>query len=690
MRWTFRVLTAAALAVCAAAAYADPPGRVARLNYAAGTVSFAPGEAPDHWVQAVLNRPLTGGDRLWADRDGRAEFQVGSTAVRMAPQTSVDVLHLDDDRVQLRLAQGSANLRVRVLDPEDVVEVATPSGAVLIREPGSYRITVDPDDELTRVAVNFGQADVITSGRDLRVASGQVVAVSAYAPAAFEVAGAADEFDRWSAERDRRNERVASTRYVSPHMTGHEDLDHYGTWRTVPEYGAVWTPARVAPGWAPYRHGHWAWISPWGWTWIDDAPWGFAPFHYGRWVHVHDRWAWAPGPIVRRPVYAPALVAFVGGSGWSVSVSNGPAVGWFPLGWREPFHPWYRASHRHVHNVNVTHVTNVTNITRVRHVHRHRPEAVTVVSRQNFVSARPVASSRVNVARADLARAEVIRNRRPAEPVRASIAQDRRGRRPPAQAAAREVVAVNPPAPVASRQAALNGRDDADGRRARAEQPRVRVLDRETIQARRAAREARREDRDERRAPAAPAAVQAAPAQARVEAEQRGRAEAGQRARAAAEQRRRAQAEDRARAEAEQRARVQSEQRARFEGEQRARAEEARPRAQVRREAAVRGEPSRERGPQRRESLQREPRTQRFNAPAPTAAAPAAPVPAVAAAPRREAPISRPAAPRGPQAARQAPAPRAVAAPAPRPQAAQPQRGDSRRQRREGPGRPAT
>lgn len=632
MHWTFRALSAAALAVCAAAAYADPPGRVARLNYAAGSVSFAPGDAPDHWVQAVLNRPLTGGDRLWADGDGRAEFQVGSTAVRMAPQTSVDVLHLDDDRLQLRLAQGSANLRVRVLDPEDIVEVATPSGAVLIRAPGSYRITVDPDDDMTRVAVNFGQADVITPGRDVRVVSGQLVAVSAHAPAAFEVAGAADAFDHWSAERDRRYESITSTRYVSPHMTGHEDLDHYGTWRTVPEYGAVWTPAHVAPDWAPYRHGHWAWISPWGWTWIDDAPWGFAPFHYGRWVHVHDRWAWAPGPIVRRPVYAPALVAFVGGSGWSVSVSSGPAVGWFPLGWREPFHPWYRASNRHVHRVNVTHATHITNITRVRHVHRHRPEAVTVVSRQNFVSARPVAASRVNVARADLARAEVIRDRRPAEPVRASIAQDRGGRRPPAQAAAPAQARVLPGASAASAAQA-------------APQP---------------ALESARRQRTERRE------RNEADPRARVEAKQRGGAQV------------------------EERARVQSEQRARFEGEQRARADEARARAQARREAAVRGEPPRERGPRRRESLQREPRTERFNVPASAAAAPAAPVPAVAARPRREAPTSRPAAPRGPQTARQAPAPRAVAAPAPRPQAAQPRRGDSRRQRREGPGRPAT
>ncbi len=72
--------------------------------------------------------------------------------------------------------------------------------------------------------------------------------------------------------------------------------------------------AEVPAGWAPYRNGHWAWIDPWGWTWVDDAPWGFAPFHYGRWTVVDDRWGWVPGPVRQRAVYAPALVAFIGGA----------------------------------------------------------------------------------------------------------------------------------------------------------------------------------------------------------------------------------------------------------------------------------------------------------------------------------------------------------------------------------------
>ncbi len=258
-------------------------------------------------------------------------------------------------------------------------------------------------------------------------------------------------------------------------MTGYEDLDAHGTWRTVPEYGAVWVPARVERGWAPYRHGHWSWIAPWGWTWVDDAPWGFAPFHYGRWVMVHDHWAWAPGAIVRRPVYAPALVAFVGGSSWGVSFRSGPAVGWFPLGWREPYRPWYRASHAHTRNVNVTQVTNVYNTTNVTHVHRHVAEAVTVVPQETFVSARSIGASRVRVAQGDLATAQLIQDRSPAAPLRASVAPERPGQRPPAQAAAREVVAVSQPSVTSrdlQREPGLTATRLSDA-------PRVRVLGRE-------------------------------------------------------------------------------------------------------------------------------------------------------------------------------------------------------------------
>jgi hypothetical protein len=434
------------VASSATAADADPPARIGRLNESSGPVSFASDEAPDNWSEAVLNRPLTSGDRLWADRGARGELHVGSTAVRFASLTQLDVLHLDDETIQLGLRQGLLNIRVREIEYDERMEVVTPAGAAVLREPGSYRISADPATGLTHVSVNFGRAEVMTASQSFVIPPDQVAVVPAGGQIAFTVMEQPDEFDRWSAERDRREDGIVSTRYVSSYMTGHEDLDRYGSWRTVPEYGAVWVPTRLAPGWAPYRYGRWAWVSPWGWTWIDDTPWGFAPFHYGRWVWLHDYWAWAPGRLVRRPVYAPALVAFVGGLHGSLSVGHGPAVGWFPLGWREPFHPWYRASHTHVRNVNVPHVAHVSRVDTV-HAHRHRPHAVTILPRQRFVSGSRTAEHRLPFGQADLARAQVLRDRAPADRARTPIGREASSvHRPPAIDASRgAVVGTRPP-----------------------------------------------------------------------------------------------------------------------------------------------------------------------------------------------------------------------------------------------------
>ncbi len=163
-------------------------------------------------------------------------------------------------------------------------------------------------------------------------------------------AGGADEFDQWCSSRDRREDQSQSARYVSREVPGYEDFDQYGRWGNQPGYGQVWMPTTVAAGWAPYHDGHWAWIAPWGWTWVDDAPWGFAPYHYGRWASFGGRWGWIPGPYGVTPIYAPALVAWIGGgrggSGFSLSFSIGTAaaVGWFPLGPREPYFPSYQVS----------------------------------------------------------------------------------------------------------------------------------------------------------------------------------------------------------------------------------------------------------------------------------------------------------------------------------------------------------
>ena len=409
----------------------DPPGSVARLNLAEGAVSFAPAEAgPDAnaWTPAVLNRPLTTGDRLWTGPHARSELHVGSTAVRMNDQTSLDFLAMDDNLTQLRLAQGSVQLRVRTLFEGQRLEVDTPNLAFVISEPGNYRVDVNPAGNTTRVVALSGSGVLygdngaaLTLGNQQQGNFSGTNLTPAAPGAAFQ-----DGFDAWAAARDRREDQSVSARYIPRETIGYQQLDSYGDWQQDPGYGAVWLPRAVPANWAPYRDGHWSWISPWGWTWVDDAPWGFAPFHYGRWAQIGPRWAWVPGHLPQRPVYAPALVAFVGGNSgginWNISIGSGgmpqPGVGWFPLAPGEAFRPVYRASPRYITQVNnnivVNNTVNITNNYR----YQHQPAAVTAVSRDDFFRGRPMQGNRHALSAAELERAQVLvdRNAMPQRP----------------------------------------------------------------------------------------------------------------------------------------------------------------------------------------------------------------------------------------------------------------------------------
>ncbi len=150
-------------------------------------------------------------------------------------------------------------------------------------------------------------------------------------------------------KRTCRNQR----RYVfSAHDTpGYADLDRAGTWRNDPNYGNVWYPANMPGDWAPYHTGHWAYIAPWGWTWVDDAPWGYAPYHYGRWVFVGGGWGWVPGPVVGRSATRCMRRRWSAGS---ADLDSAVGIGWFPLGPREVFVPGYRYSPAYIERVNVT------------------------------------------------------------------------------------------------------------------------------------------------------------------------------------------------------------------------------------------------------------------------------------------------------------------------------------------------
>ena len=455
----------------------DPPSRVARLGYMEGSVSFQPAGESD-WVQAVANRPMTTGDKLWADKDSRAELQLGSAVIRLNANTGFSFLNLDDNTVQIQLTSGSINLRVRRLDQNDVYEIDTPNLAFSVSQPGSYRVEASEDGTYSVVSIRDGRGEATGNGQTYTLHAGQRGTFDGTDSLNAEVIdiGGRDQFDDWAYNRDRRYDQSRSAQYLSHDVVGYEDLDDYGDWRDDHNYGHVWFPNRVAVGWAPYHEGHWDWIPPWGYTWVDDSPWGYAPFHYGRWVTVGGRWGWVAGPVAVRAVYAPALVVFIGGG---VGVGFGGNVGWFPLGPREVYVPSYHVSREYVNRVNISNttvnnvqITNVynttiinktTNITNVTYVNRNVQGAVTAVPQRAFAGAQPVSRAAVTVSARDIAAAPVSARVRVA-PTRESVlgaraATANRVAAPPAAVMNRQVIAKTapppPPVPFAKQQQAL-------------------------------------------------------------------------------------------------------------------------------------------------------------------------------------------------------------------------------------------
>src|SRR5205807_748761 len=418
------LLTLFAVSFGAAAQEPDEaPSRVGRVAAVDGQLFLAPEDRATEWAPIELNYPVGSGDNLWLSGDGHAEVDFGVGQLRIAGNTNVHVSRLDDHALSVFVAQGSAIIALRVLEQGDTALVDTPNTQIELSRPGLYRIDVSDNRQETTLIVREGEANVAAAGAFQQVLPGQTARLAGTTDVQADVRNGSgiDGFDTWSANRDRYYGRGRSTAYVSNQMVGYADLEQYGTWQTYPDYGAVWFPSAVEVDWAPYRHGHWVSTPAWGWTWVDYAPWGYAPFHYGRWAYIGGRWGWCPGSYVRRPAWAPALVAWYGGNDWAVSASaGGPVYGWVPLGWRDPYVPWWRnCGSRCWTAYNRPYSVNPADRARraTAYVNYAIPGAITAVGGAAFASGKPVAPNRVHVPATMVATAPVLGAAPPVKPL---------------------------------------------------------------------------------------------------------------------------------------------------------------------------------------------------------------------------------------------------------------------------------
>jgi hypothetical protein len=333
---------------------ADPPARVGRLAFAEGTVSFH--DAQDaNWTAAVANETLTSGDSLWTEPNARSEVSVAGTRVRLDQSTQLDMLQIDDSQTRLQLDQGRLDIKTFTLDTKQPYEIVTPRGTVKLEAEGDYYIESGSTEDPTRLGVRSGAAQITgLNGQVLAVRAGEVGEVTgdAATPQLHTIQTAPPPVPTYWAQRDQQIS-YAQPQYISSDVVGYEDMQAYGGWSNDPDYGQVWAPTSVPSGWQPYHTGRWAYSQPYGWTWVDEQPWGFAPYHYGRWANRGDRWFWVPPERREHSVYAPALVAFIGGAELSLALGgNSQPVGWFPLGPREAYVPPYTNDRAYYERIN--------------------------------------------------------------------------------------------------------------------------------------------------------------------------------------------------------------------------------------------------------------------------------------------------------------------------------------------------
>jgi hypothetical protein len=382
----------------------SPPGRVGQVSLVLGNVDLR-GSGGSAWADAELNQPIFTGEAVRTDPRARAEIRIGANTIDLSNGSEIEIASLRDGVTQIFLSRGRLGFHAHQAGENETVEIDVPQGDIWLLVPGTYDIDAGEGDRSMRVTVLDGKAHFAGAGGDRRIEGGQAAVLTQSADAISIEPASADDFVAWCYDRDYDETRLAAPYYISRYMTGYDELDSAGMWKMNAQYGPVWFPTQ-SEDWAPYRFGHWGWIAPWGWTWLDDQPWGFAPSHYGRWALIDDHWAWVPGTYVVRPLYAPAVVAFLGTPGVGLSSEEGATVAWFPLAPGEAYWPSYTRDLDYVRNLNLGTVKDIAAIG-VRADGEPPREAfdedfanrvfATVVPRSIFTNGRSAAPARVSL-----------------------------------------------------------------------------------------------------------------------------------------------------------------------------------------------------------------------------------------------------------------------------------------------------
>ena len=320
---------------------------VGRISLIHGDVSTQRGDSGD-WSAATLNQPVMTGDKVSTGDNARAEVQLDfANFLRLGPNAKANIANLTQKTIQIQLGQGLANYTVSK-DSEAEPEIDTPNVSLHpAHHDGVFRIEVRPDGD-TIIIVRKGEAQLSTPEGSAVVHSGEMATVRGDSNSAqYKITDAPDHdaWDQWNADRDHMIQNAQSWKHTNHYYAGSQDLDAYGSWKNVPDYGDVWVP-NEPDGWVPYRDGNWTYEPYYGWTWVGYEPWGWAPYHYGRWFSYGGGWAWWPGPVYGgyRPFWAPAYVSFWGwggGFGFGVGWGGWGGFGWLPLGPCDWYHPWW-------------------------------------------------------------------------------------------------------------------------------------------------------------------------------------------------------------------------------------------------------------------------------------------------------------------------------------------------------------